>query len=325
MGVQLYSLVIENQKNASRLRYKALKQVSIKLKDGDFFVSDWLRNRNTIEFLSIWEEVHNPNFNCGESAIIKSQAWLHNYKISVKERHEKTHAIGIVSTAGRYGWTFAHKDIAFEFGMRISPKFKIYLIKEFQRLKEQEINSMNRSVKRFLTKINYKIHTDAIKDHLIPSNLTSTQINFVYADEADLLNVALFRQTAAVLLLFSNAIFYIMISRFNNLFVMFSTLPLNTKATVAILETIWLSDQARAIVKLSFRTRTILTQETIVTVQFRLDQETITESEKSLIESVHEEILSKLQKYYPDETFAVVIQVSMCCGSDCLWCRKFFG
>lgn len=168
----------------------------IKSKDGDFFVSDWLRNRNTIEFLSIWEEVHNPNFNCGESAIIKSQAWLHNYKISVKERHEKTHAIGIVSTAGRYGWTFAHKDIAFEFGMRISPKFKIYLIKEFQRLKEQEMNSMNRSVKRFLTKINYKIHTDAIKDHLIPLSLTNKQINFVYADEADLLNVALFGKTA---------------------------------------------------------------------------------------------------------------------------------
>lgn len=168
----------------------------LKSKDGDFFVSDWLRNRNTIEFLSIWEEVNNPNFNCGESAIIKNQAWVHSYKISIKERNEKTQAIGIVSTTGRYWWTYAHKDIAFEFGMWISPKFKIYLIKEFQRLKEQEMSTQDRTVKRFLTKMNYKIHTDAIKTCLIPVDVTQTQINFVYADEADLLNVALFGQTA---------------------------------------------------------------------------------------------------------------------------------
>ena len=110
----------------------------LKSKDGDFFISDWLRNRNTIEFLGIWEELHNPNFNYGEFAIIKSQAGLNSYKISVKEWSNKTNAIGIVAKTGRYGGTYAHKDIAFEFGMWISPKFKIYLIKEFERLKQEE-------------------------------------------------------------------------------------------------------------------------------------------------------------------------------------------
>ena len=110
----------------------------LKAKDGDFFISDWLRNRNTVEFLGIWEGVHNPNFNYGEFAIIKSQVGLNSYKISVKEWVEKTKAIGLKAATGRYGGTYAHKDIAFEFGMWISPEFKIYLIKEFQRLKEDE-------------------------------------------------------------------------------------------------------------------------------------------------------------------------------------------
>lgn len=110
----------------------------LKAKDGDFFVSDWLRNRNTVEFLGIWERIYNPNFNYGEFATIKSQAGLNSYKISVKEWVEKTNAIGLKATAGRYGGTYAHKDIAFEFGMWISAEFKIYLIKEFQRLKDGE-------------------------------------------------------------------------------------------------------------------------------------------------------------------------------------------
>lgn len=110
----------------------------LKAKDGDFFISDWLRNRNTVEFLGIWETVHNHDFNSGEFAIIKSQAGLNSYKLSVKEWVEKTNAIGLRATAGRYGGTYAHRDIAFEFGMWISPEFKIYLIKEFQRLKEDE-------------------------------------------------------------------------------------------------------------------------------------------------------------------------------------------
>ena len=168
----------------------------LKSKDGDFFVSDWLRNRNTIEFLGIWEELHNPNFNYGEFAIIKSQAGLNSYKISVKEWVSKTNAIGIISKTGRYGGTYAHKDIAFEFGMWISPKFKLLLIKEFERLKQEEQKQLGWSAKRELSKINYRIHTDAIKNNLIPQKLTKNQINFVYAEEADVLNMALFGMTA---------------------------------------------------------------------------------------------------------------------------------
>ena len=168
----------------------------LKSKDGNFFVTDWLRNRNTIEFLGIWEELHNPNFNYGEFAIIKSQACLNSYKLSVKEWVEKTNAIGIISKAGRYGGTYAHKDIAFEFGMWINPKFKLLLIKEFERLKKEEQKQLGWNAKRELSKINYKIHTNAIKHNLIPIELTKEQINYIYAEEADVLNMALFGQTA---------------------------------------------------------------------------------------------------------------------------------
>jgi hypothetical protein len=171
----------------------------LKAKDGDFFISDWLRNRNTVEFLGIWESVYNPTFNYGEFAIIKSQAGLNSYKISVKEWVEKTGAIGLQATAGRYGGTYAHKDIAFEFGMWISAEFKIYLIKEFQRLKDEEsrATALEWSFQRTLAKVNYKIHTDAIKERLIPPLLTASQTSIIYASEADLLNVALFGLTAA--------------------------------------------------------------------------------------------------------------------------------
>lgn len=170
----------------------------LKAKDGDFFISDWLRNRNTVEFLGIWETVHNPDFNSGEFAIIKSQAGLNSYKLSVKEWVEKTNAIGLRATAGRYGGTYAHHDIAFEFGMWISPEFKIYLIKEFQRLKEDENRrlSLAWNLNRTLAKINYRLHTDAIQSHLIPAEVTPKQASITYANEADLLNVALFGQTA---------------------------------------------------------------------------------------------------------------------------------
>jgi hypothetical protein len=168
----------------------------LKSKDGDFFISDWLRNRNTIEYLGIWEKIHNANFNYGEFAIITSQAGLNSYKLSVKEWNQKTNAIGLIARAGRYGGTYAHKDIAFEFGMWISAEFKIYLIKEFQRLKEEEQKNLGWNIRRNLTKINYKIHTDAIKENLLPKELTASQINFVYASEADILNVALFGMTA---------------------------------------------------------------------------------------------------------------------------------
>ena len=170
----------------------------LKAKDGDFFISDWLRNRNTVEFLGVWESVYNPSFNYGEFAIIKSQAGLNNYKISVKEWQEKTNAIGLKATAGRYGGTFAHSDIALEFGMWISAEFKVYLLREFQRLKADENDRLKLewNLQRTLTKVNYKIHTDAIKEKLIPKELSKEKINFIYADEADLLNMALFGKTA---------------------------------------------------------------------------------------------------------------------------------
>jgi len=170
----------------------------LKAKDGDFFISDWLRNRNTVEYLGIWESVYNPDFNYGEFAIIKSQAGLNSYKLSVKEWVGKTNAIGLKAKTGRYGGTYAHPDIAFEFGMWISPQFKIFLIKEFQRLKNEENDRLKLewSLQRTISKINYRIHTDAIKENLIPKEITKQQAGIVYANEADLLNVALFGSTA---------------------------------------------------------------------------------------------------------------------------------
>lgn len=170
----------------------------LKAKDGEFFISDWLRNRNTVEYLGIWESVYNPDFNYGEFDVIKSQAGLNSYRLSVKEWVEKTNAIGLKATAGRYGGTYAHPDIAFEFGMWISPQFKIYLIKEFQRLKEDENSRLKLewNLQRTLAKINYHIHTDAIKESLIPKEVSKKQAALIYADEADLLNTALFGLTA---------------------------------------------------------------------------------------------------------------------------------
>ena len=144
----------------------------MRAKDGDFFITDWLRNRNTLEFIGIWEKVYNPDFNYGEFAIIRNQSGLNSFKISVKEFVSKTHAISLQAKAGRYGGTYAHKDIAFEFAMWISPEFKVYIVKEFQRLKEEEQRLVGWSAKRELSKINYRIHTDAIKHNLIPAEIT---------------------------------------------------------------------------------------------------------------------------------------------------------
>ena len=168
----------------------------LKAKDGDFFIADWLRNRNTLEYLGIWEKLYNPNFNYGEFATIRNQAGLNSFKVSVKEYTEKTNAIGIQAKAGRYGGTYAHKDIAFEFGMWVSAEFKIYLIREFQRLKEREQEQLGWTAKRELSKINYRIHTDAIKQNLIPQEVTPQQVSMIYASEADVLNVAMFGMTA---------------------------------------------------------------------------------------------------------------------------------
>ena len=168
----------------------------LRAKDGDFFITDWLRNRNTLEFIGIWEKVYNPHFNYGEFAIIKSQSGLNSFKISVKEFVSRTKAISMQAKAGRYGGTYAHKDIAFEFAMWISPEFKIYIVKEFQRLKAEEQRQLGWSAKRELSKINYRIHTDAIKHNLIPEEVTPAQTNSIYANEADVLNVAMFGMTA---------------------------------------------------------------------------------------------------------------------------------
>lgn len=168
----------------------------LRAKDGDFFITDWLRNRNTLEYIGIWEKVYNPNFNYGEFAIIRNQSGLNSFKISVKEFVARTNAISLQAKAGRYGGTYAHKDIAFEFAMWISPEFKIYIVKEFQRLKTEEQRFWGWSAKRELSKINYRIHTDAIKQNLIPPEITPAKAGVIYANEADVLNVAMFGVTA---------------------------------------------------------------------------------------------------------------------------------
>ena len=156
----------------------------------------WLSLKSTIEYLGEWELLYNPNFNCTEFGTIKNMAGSNNFVLSVKTWIERTNAIGIISKAGRYGGTYAHRDIAYHFGMWISPRFHLLLIKEYQRLKAEEQKLLGWSAKRELAKINYHIHTDAIKQNLIPPELTPQQKSFVYADEADMLNVAMFGMTA---------------------------------------------------------------------------------------------------------------------------------
>ena len=167
----------------------------LKAKDGEFFITDWLRNRNTLEYIGIWEKVYNPNFNYGEFATIRNQSGLNSFKIGVQEFAERTNAISLMAKAGRYGGTYAHKDVAFEFAMWISAEFKIYIVKEFQRLKVAELEQIGWSAKRELAKINYRIHTDAIQQNLIPAAVSRAQMNIIYANEADVLNVALFGKT----------------------------------------------------------------------------------------------------------------------------------
>jgi hypothetical protein len=161
-------------------------------------IKNWLRNRYTLEFLGTWEQINNPNFKVVEFDHFKTQAGLPNFVISVSEWVEKTNAIGILAKKGKYGGTYAHKDIAFEFGSAISVTFKLYLIKEFQRLKDVENDKLqlNWNLQRTLAKVNYQIHTDAIKEMLVPKELSKQQINGIYASEADLLNMALFGITA---------------------------------------------------------------------------------------------------------------------------------
>ncbi len=170
----------------------------IKAQDGDFVISDWLRNRDTIEYIGTWESLFNQNFNYGEFTIIRNDSGSRAYRISVKDWVERTNAIGIIAKTGRYGGTYAHKDIAFNFGMWISPIFQLYIVKEYQRLKEIETNHYNLewNVRRVLSKVNYTVQTDAIKNYIIPTLKLSDKKEWVYASEADMLNIVLFGCTS---------------------------------------------------------------------------------------------------------------------------------
>ena len=159
-------------------------------------IGNWMRNRNTIEYLGIWESLYNPNFKPLEFEGFKKEAGLNAFTLSPQKWINTTAAIGIISKSGRYGGTFAHKDIAFKFASWISVEFELYIVKEFQRLKEEEQKQIGWTAKRELSKINYHIHTDAIKHNLIPTELAPQQVSFIYANEADILNVALFGTTA---------------------------------------------------------------------------------------------------------------------------------
>lgn len=189
-GSEISIIAIDNRD------YISLTDMVRNVENGVTLIEKWLRNKNTIEFLGIWEEMYNANFNSTEFEGIKNEAGFNRFILSVKQWVNKTNSIGIIAKAGRYGGTYAHKDIAFEFASWVSPYFKLYLIKEFERLKEEEQKQLGWDIKRNLAKINYKIHTDAIKNNLVPEKLSKERINYIYASEADILNVALFGMTA---------------------------------------------------------------------------------------------------------------------------------
>ena len=161
-----------------------------------FIVQNWMRNRNTVEFLGIWELLYNPGFNRVEFEAVRTRAGLNSFVMTPQRWIESTNAIGVVSKAGRYGGTYAHKEIAFEFASWVSVEFKLYLVKEFDRLKQTEMKQFGWDIRRNLAKVNYLIHTEAIKENLIPPELTAAQVSKIYADEADILNLALFGKTA---------------------------------------------------------------------------------------------------------------------------------
>lgn len=189
---------INVQWKQNRDDYISLTDIA-KIKDSDnprYIIQNWMRNRNTIEFLGVWENLYNANFNRVEFDAFRGQAGLNSFVMTPQKWIESTGAIGIVSKSGRYGGTYAHKEIAFEFASWISVEFKLYLVQEFERLKTEEMKQFGWDIKRNLAKINYRIHTDAIKEHLIPQALSAKQISNVYASEADVLNMALFGMTA---------------------------------------------------------------------------------------------------------------------------------
>lgn len=179
--------------------YISLTDMVKNFEGGSALIEQWLKNKDTVLFLGVWEQLNNPEFNSPEFEGIKNDAGRNSFYLSAKKWIDRTGAIGLQAKAGRYGGTYAHRDIAFEFGSWLSPEFKLYLIKEFQRLKDAEAQSFSIewNLQRVLSKVNYRIHTDAIKEHLIPQVVAPARADLVYASEADLLNVALFGQTAA--------------------------------------------------------------------------------------------------------------------------------
>ncbi len=193
--VQGTQIAIITQKNAD---YISLTDMVKNFEGESSLIEHWLRNKDTKLFLGVWERINNAHFNSLEFEGIKNEVGKNSFFLSAKKWIEKTHARGLIASAGRYGGTYAHKDIAFEFGSWLSPEFKLYLIKEFQRLKEDENRRLSAewNLNRTLSKLNYRIHTEAIKEHIIPTTITKEQTQYVYASEADILNVALFGKTA---------------------------------------------------------------------------------------------------------------------------------
>lgn len=184
--------------NQNETDYISLTDMTASFREGSGLIGKWVTNKNTLEYIGVWEKINNPNFNYPEFGVIAQEAGVNRFIMSVGQWIERTNAVGMLVKAGRYGGTYAHKDIAFHFAMWLSPEFQIYLVNEFQRLKDDENNRLQLewNLQRTLAKINYHIHTDAIKENLIPKEITKQQISFVYANEADLLNVALFGITA---------------------------------------------------------------------------------------------------------------------------------
>lgn len=178
--------------------YISLTDMTTGFNEGSGLIGKWMTNKNTLEYLGVWEKINNPYFNYPEFGVIEQEAGINRFIMSVGQWINRTQAMGMLVKAGRYGGTYAHKDIAFHFAMWLSPEFQIYLINEFQRLKASENDrlKLDWNLQRTLAKVNYHIHTDAIKEKLIPVELTKQQVSFVYADEADLLNMALFGKTA---------------------------------------------------------------------------------------------------------------------------------
>jgi hypothetical protein len=195
LQVKASAITVIYQKEAD---YISLTDMTTTFREGSGLIGKWITNKNTLEYLGVWERVNNPDFNYTEFGVIGQEAGTNRFIMSVGQWIGRTNAAGMIVKAGRYGGTYAHKDIAFHFAMWLSPEFQIYLVKEFQRLKDDESNRLKLewNLQRTLAKVNYQIHTDAIKENLMPKEITKQQASFVYANEADLLNVALFGITA---------------------------------------------------------------------------------------------------------------------------------